>query len=313
MLNRYIQKAVDVLQNVQKSDWYISREMNCRMEQLERMYPGCRNIVGINREFRDIHKGRRGFVLGNGPSLNSIDFGRLSEEIVFTVNRLTMHEDFEKLRTNYHIIADLRCFGVGKPCREKGFTEHSLKQIDSLRDKGNPILFVPIQARPVLEGRRLGKGLNIRYWLPMGKYFTDGYRSNDLTKPVPAFWSVISYAILFATYMGLEEIYLLGCDQTSLRDVLDTVLGNSMHEDHAYKGEEESHRVGYKKNFDELGAKYYVNVELQQQIGYEELYYWCREKRIKLYNLSDPTLINVIPRKKFEDVIGIGGSQSGRS
>lgn len=284
----YIQKAVDALQNVQKSDWYIRREMHRKLEQLERVYPGCSNIAGMNQEFYNIHRGRRGFILGNGPSLNAIDFGRLSDEIVFTVNRLTLHADFEKLRTNYHIISDLVSFGIGNRCKIKGFTESSLQQIESLRDKGNPILFAPIQARPVLEGRRLEKKLNIRYLLLSGKRFTDGYRSNDLTKPIPGFRSVVAYTILCASYMGLREIYLLGCDQTVLRDVFDTMLGNSMHAEHAYKGEEELHRAGYKQHADECGLKSYLEGALQQQIEYEGLYYWCMNKGIKLYNLSAP-------------------------
>jgi hypothetical protein len=41
-------------------------------------------------EFRDRHRGQRCFVVGNGPSLNQIDMGRLKNEITFGSNRCYM-------------------------------------------------------------------------------------------------------------------------------------------------------------------------------------------------------------------------------
>ena len=47
-----------------------------------------RALVGSNAEFKDIHKGQRCFIVGNGPSLNDEDLSLLENEYVFTVNKI---------------------------------------------------------------------------------------------------------------------------------------------------------------------------------------------------------------------------------
>jgi len=39
-------------------------------------------------ELKDIHKGKRAFIIGNGPSLNKTDLGKLKNEITFGMNRI---------------------------------------------------------------------------------------------------------------------------------------------------------------------------------------------------------------------------------
>ena len=41
-------------------------------------------------ELKDIHKGKRGFIIGNGPSLKQTDLSRLKDEITFGLNRIYM-------------------------------------------------------------------------------------------------------------------------------------------------------------------------------------------------------------------------------
>ena len=44
-----------------------------------------------NRKYKDINKGQRCFILGNGPSLNLYDLSVLSNETVFAVNEFVKH------------------------------------------------------------------------------------------------------------------------------------------------------------------------------------------------------------------------------
>ena len=44
-------------------------------------------------DFRDIHKGKRGWIACNGPSLNDVDGTMLKDEIVFGLNRGYLKED----------------------------------------------------------------------------------------------------------------------------------------------------------------------------------------------------------------------------
>ena len=51
------------------------------------------SVPGI-AEMKDIHKGSRAFLVGNGPSLNKIDLTRLNGEITFGVNGIFLMENF---------------------------------------------------------------------------------------------------------------------------------------------------------------------------------------------------------------------------
>lgn len=59
-----------------------------------------------NEELKNKHKGRRLFVVGNGPSINEQDLRPLKAEITFFVNRGFLHPHYETIQPTYHIIID---------------------------------------------------------------------------------------------------------------------------------------------------------------------------------------------------------------
>ncbi|HXF86586.1 MAG TPA: 6-hydroxymethylpterin diphosphokinase MptE-like protein [Anaerolineales bacterium] len=52
------------------------------------LHPWRRESIRRLTELKDIHKGRRAFVIGNGPSLRQTDLGKLKNEITFGLNRI---------------------------------------------------------------------------------------------------------------------------------------------------------------------------------------------------------------------------------
>jgi Protein of unknown function DUF115 len=61
-----------------------------RVPQLPAAYlhPWRRESIRRLAELKDIHKGKRAFVMGNGPSLRQTDLGKLKNEITFGMNRI---------------------------------------------------------------------------------------------------------------------------------------------------------------------------------------------------------------------------------
>jgi hypothetical protein len=51
-------------------------------------HPWRRESIRRLSEMKDIHKGRRAFIMGNGPSLKQTDLSRLKNEITFGMNRV---------------------------------------------------------------------------------------------------------------------------------------------------------------------------------------------------------------------------------
>jgi hypothetical protein len=59
------------------------------------------------RDLRDKHKGKRCFIIGNGPSLKNMDISKLKNEI--TIGSNGIYKNFEKwgFHTNYLLFEDI--------------------------------------------------------------------------------------------------------------------------------------------------------------------------------------------------------------
>ena len=52
------------------------------------LHPWRRESMARLAEVKDIHKGKRAFIIGNGPSLRQTDLGKLKDEFTFGLNRI---------------------------------------------------------------------------------------------------------------------------------------------------------------------------------------------------------------------------------
>ncbi len=61
-----------------------------RLPQLPDAYlhPWRRESIHRIKAFKDIHKGKRAFIIGNGPSLKRTDLSKLKNEFTFGMNRI---------------------------------------------------------------------------------------------------------------------------------------------------------------------------------------------------------------------------------
>ena len=257
------------------------------------------NIIQKNHIFENIYRGKRCFILGNGPSLNEIDFASLENEVVFTVNMLMDHPDFLKLRSNYHVIADGTIFNCGDSL---GLEEnYYLKKFEILEACSGIRLFAPVEAKAAITNTNLDKQINV-------SYFTIGNpqkRINefDLTNGVPSFNKVIHYAIGIATYMGFEKIYLLGCEETGILTYINLQLNNSTSNDHCYN-ENEKVKNSWRSQLKTYGMAWEYRQEAQVLDNYEKVYDLCEKRSIHLVNLTKRTLVDSIPQARIEEVLG---------
>ena len=71
----------------------------------------CRPIRKLKQNYynnlKDIHKGKRGFVIGNGPSLKIEDLDNLNNEITIASNKIYLaFEEKQKWRPKFYTVAD---------------------------------------------------------------------------------------------------------------------------------------------------------------------------------------------------------------
>ena len=87
-------------------------EKVCKFPKLIFKNKEWKNILNYNAKYKNIHKGQRCFILGNGPSLKTDDLRQLENEFVFSVNQIARHPDFEYIKPTYHFWADPHFFEI---------------------------------------------------------------------------------------------------------------------------------------------------------------------------------------------------------
>lgn len=233
-------------------------------------------------KFKDLHRGERCFILGNGPSLNKQNLTLISNEVSFVTNSFVLHKDFCDIAPNYYCISDARIYADNKE-------ENILRSIGKyLNFKGSKLLlFVPIRFWFSLRFKSIIKS-NTFYinFQSNRKIWEDGNFSIDIKNGVN--WGhtvILDFCLPIAFYMGFDEVYLLGCDM----DFSDDKHGN-----HFYK-EIDTNRV--KKDEKERGLWYKIVFR-----SYEAAKTVFVDNGRVIYNATNGGKLEIFPRVDFESL-----------
>lgn len=153
------------------------------------------------KQFKDLHKGQRCFIVGNGPSLNKTDLRKLKDEITFGVNGIFFKTDEVGFVPTYYAVCD--SFVI----------EENADRINQLDVQHK---FFPSVFRKYVDPKKRD---NVSFFM-----LNRGY--NEVTSPnhaIPRFSAdcseriydgqTVTYVNLqLAYYMGFSEVYLIGVD-----------------------------------------------------------------------------------------------------
>lgn len=160
-------------------------------------------VLKRNELLKDVHKGKKVFILGNGPSLSDLDLPALKNEICFVVNRAYLHPEYAVLKPTYHVIIDSK-LATG---------EWDLSMIDEILTL-NPSVKLLLNSSwyNIDKFKRFTENENI-FWLDTRLFFHSLIKkpSIDLTK-ITYGSAVVGQAITSAIYMGVNRIILLGVE-----------------------------------------------------------------------------------------------------
>lgn len=252
-----------------------------------------------NGKLKNVGKGKRCFILGNGPSLKTEDLTQLAGEDVFTVNQAARHPDFPILRSKVHLWADRNFFVWDDSKPEDKELINFMKAVNTGDNK--PLCFFPADLQCLLEERNLHNELNIRYFYP-GVVAKSDQEDIDFTQKIPIFNGVVLYAIALATYMGYSEIYVLGIDTTSILVNIKSFLGKNDDDDYCY-----SVTSNEKKRLERMLARQTLEQQAESFLKslrqYRILHEYCERRGIKLVNCSSTTLVESLPRMSLKEVL----------
>lgn len=292
IIERCINKAISIYTADQ-------RKRNVKKSELEffAANPEAKEVLKNNEQFHNAYQGKRCFVLGNGPSLKEIDLSILKDEYTFTVNQIARRVDFPKLHTNFHFWADPAFFRIDLEKPEDLELLNVMKSVDT--EDNHPIVFFPYDQRGFAKTHDLEKKLHIHYYVSRNETKIE---TIDYTDFVPAFHTVVQWCITMAIYMGFTEIYLLGCDNTSLINQIQLAAGK---DDFVYGydvSENEKKRMDALLESHSLRAYVYSYMKVLED--YKKLYDYCNEHNLKLFNCTKHSAIDCIPKKELCIVFG---------
>ena len=225
------------------------------------------------QNLKELHKGKRGFVIGNGPSLKIKDLDLLENDITIASNKIFLAFKKTKWRPQYYTVADPLLW-------EKIKSEVSR-------------YFATIHIPSYLKLEMADKELNLKIWQhsqppTQGRYFSD-----DCSKIVYGGGTVTFENLQFAVHLGLNPIYLIGCDHfykgeesfTKSKVVTHQGLSNHFIENYRVEGEE----------------VYSADIDFMNR-SYNEAALFAKKYNIQIINASRESELNCFRRCDFNQL-----------
>jgi len=264
-----------------------------------------RDILSKNLEIHNIHKDKKCFIIGGGPSVADIDLDTLANEYTFVLNEFDKNPQYNKLRPKFHIIFDSAFYTEGE-------TEYFPERFRA-KDKTVPyetMMCLNLGAKSFVEKYGLFKNHRVYYFGTQG-IFTDNLPFNiELDKYTPQPKNSVLMGLMIASWMGFKEIYLLGCEHNFLS--FNIGYGKSLVYNHSY--EDELSKLDSKN--DEVMKKYIPirdqtltyekNIANVLQLFRNYKFFYAKAKKlypgIKIYNATPNSFLDVFPMINFEDI-----------
>lgn len=265
-----------------------------------------RKVLSKNLELKDLHKGKKCFLVGSGPSIADIDLSRLKDEYSFVGSEFDKHPQFASLNPKYYIITDSAYF-------DEDGAEYWPERFKA---KNNSIsatttILVNLGAKDFIEKKKMFKNHRFYYIGTNGIFSTYFDFNIDLDKFVPMPKNTILLCLLSAIYMGFEEIYLLGCEHNFLSHRIEPGKPIASFT-HSY--EDELSKLDTTN--DEIVKKYLAKKDitmtyedtaaqiLQLFKNYRLLYGKVKKLKpnVKIYNTTPNSYLDVFPHKEFDTI-----------
>lgn len=248
-----------------------------------------------NIRFKDMHKGKRCFILCNGPSVNKQDLTPLRNEIVFSVSYGYYHKDFNIIRPKYHCIT-----------RVSYSTYLTVKDViawfkEMNQGIGDAELFLDVAEEPLVRKNRLFNGRKINYTCMANRFSAKFTKVIDISGIIPAPQSAPIMCLMIAIYMGFEEIYLIGTEH----DV--AVTGEYKYFYTSKLGQKENPCVNSDGKIKDLESERQGIKKLMEQ--YRILKRIAENKGITIYNATLGGVLEVYPRVDLAKVLSVKDAQ----
>ncbi len=234
-------------------------------------------------QLKDLHRGRRAFVIGAGPSLKRTDLDRLGDDITFASNKIYLAFEETAWRPTYYSVTDVL---VARNNSEE------IRDLDLTHIHSEHV-------RPVLGDDP--RFLYLRHLPAIRLFGTSPQRfSRDLNRGVYGGSTVIYHQLQLAFYLGIREVYVIGVDfsfdvpKGTVTDAK-TELGETVIRS---RGEVNHFHPDYRKP----GESWTMPELDKQRLAFSRAREAFEAAGGRLINASRQTRLDVLPRADFDRV-----------
>lgn len=242
------------------------------IRRIHRKICNCIEQIKI-KKFKNKYKGKRCFIIGNGPSLRVSDLEMLKQnkELCFGTHRIYEIFDQTDWRPTFYCAQDQKLI------------INSHDDINNIKNNNKFIGVVDTKIRKLIN-KGLFVNLKEESFYPNLPKF-----SNDIVKNgVYEGYTVTYMCLQIAVYMGFKEVYLLGMDHRY------SVTINERGEIENYNGIQDHFSSNDKiENIPEI---------FRSTLAYEAAKKYADTHGIKIYNLTRGGNLEVFARKNFDEL-----------
>lgn len=232
---------------------------------------------------KDQYKGKRAFIIGNGPSINKTPLYLLKDEFTICFNRFDlMLERLSWNPTAYCTIDDI-------------VLEDNIQIAKKMSQVSKYAFFPDIHPssgiRPNFK-RLIGNSGNI-YWLHLSDFgFTNQLPRCGINK------TVANVAVQILTYMGFSEIYFIGVDLDY--SIPDTLIKSN---NRTVMGGEDDDPNHFDPRYFGKGKKYHMPRMTETFEKFQEAAKFLHSNGVKAYNAGIGGKLEVFPRVDINKII----------
>jgi hypothetical protein len=237
-------------------------------------------------EFRGRHTGKRCFIAGNGPSLNSINMTLLGDEITFGSNRCFLGYESWGMEFSYWAIEDklqiekyLKDYQLGVPSHVRKFIPFDYVEYANFEN----VTYFPLMSG---DGRTYPNGLF---------YPAFSSRPPTLYHGFSVTYSLIQLAVL----MGCTEIYLIGVDHNySLPKRISGLGGRNA----TWTIDDSSRDTHFDRRYTTEKKEFIQPRPIHSEMAYDNARGWCEFNGVAIKNATPGSWLDVFETINFEDL-----------
>lgn len=239
-------------------------------------YKKIKNDIPYWKSIKNKYKGQAGFVIGNGPSLKMEDLSKIHKLgfISIASNKISLAFDKTSWRPDFYTIADPLVWG----------------KINKNIHKDIKIVHTPA----FFDDRNCN--IEVKNWKPLSKSFKNELSnlSDDISKGALGGYTVTFENIQIALHLGLNPIYLIGCDHYYPGDK--GVSTGELVEDSGIQ----NHFI---KEYKIPGEKTISAPIKKMTQAYELARLYSDKKNVKIYNATRGGHLEVFKRINLDDIL----------